>query len=297
MDATTPEARSRAAAPSTSAPSGEPGTRPIRVRRMDFPFGDADVPRWWLHDNPVLTHLANGLNLLFPPGERFFIRSVKRYLGQIEDPALRARVKGFFGQEGRHGHEHERANRILERQGYDLRRFLDLYERWAFEGIEPLVPPILRLSTTVALEHFTATLARHALTSRFLDGAHPVMRELLRWHAAEEIEHKAVAFDVLKAVDGRYAVRVAGLGIAVGQLLGWWAVATALLLAQEGLTPEEKARYRAEAEATRLREEGVQRRALFRQAIVDYLRPSFHPDDHDDYELARAYLERVGAPV
>ena len=43
----------------------------------NFPFADAEVPRWWLYGNPVMTHMANGLNLLFPPGERFFIRSVK----------------------------------------------------------------------------------------------------------------------------------------------------------------------------------------------------------------------------
>lgn len=269
----------------------------IRVRKMDFPFADADVPRWWLYGNPVLSHMANGLNLLFPPGERFFIRSVKHYLDQIDDPELVTRVKGFFGQEGRHGHEHERANRILERQGFDVRRFLDLYEKVAFGFIEPRFPPILRLSTTVALEHFTASLAKNALTDGFLDGAHPVMAQLLRWHAAEEIEHKAVAFDVLKAVDPRYSIRVAGLAIATTQLLGWWFVATAFLLAQEDLSREDRRRHRAEADTIRLRAEGKKRFEIFEKAILDYLRRDFHPDDHDDYALARDYLESVGAPV
>lgn len=272
-------------------------TARIRVRKMDFPFKDAEVPRWWLHGNPVMSHMANGLNLLFPPGERFFIRSVKHYLDRIDDPELVARVKGFFGQEGRHGHEHERANRILERQGFDVKRFLDLYERVAFGFIEPRFPPILRLSTTVALEHFTASLARNALTNGFLDGAHPVMAQLLRWHAAEEIEHKAVAFDVLKAVDPRYSIRVAGLAIALTQLLGWWFVATATLLAQEDLSREERRRYRDRAEEVRLRAEGRQRFEIFEAAVLDYLRRDFHPDDHDDYPIARAYLESVGAPV
>ena len=83
------------------------------VRNMGFAFEDADVPRWWLHDNAVAKHLSNGISLLFPAGERFFIRSVKHYLDRIEDPELKARVRGFFGQEGRHGHEHQRAFRIL----------------------------------------------------------------------------------------------------------------------------------------------------------------------------------------
>ncbi len=275
----------------------QPNERTIRVRKMDFPFADAGIPRWWMHDNPVLTQMANGINLLFPPGERFFIRSVKHYLDRIEDPELRARVKAFFGQEGRHGHEHERYNRILEGQGYDIQRFLRLYERVAFGMIEPRFPAILRLSTTVALEHFTASMAHMALTTRFLDGAHPTMRALLRWHAAEEIEHKAVAFDVLQAIDPRYSVRVAGLAIAASQLFGWWAVATAMLMAQEELSPEERRRFRAEGERARLASEGHARRELFQRAILDYLRPSFHPDHRDDYHLARDYLASVGAEV
>lgn len=271
--------------------------RTIRVRRMDFRFSESEIPRWWLYGNPVLTHVANGLNLLFPPGERFFIRSVKHYVDHIDDPELKTRVRAFFGQEGRHGHEHERVNRVLTAQGYDVDRFLRIYERVGFSIIEPMFPPILRLSTTVALEHFTASLAESALTTKFLDGAHPAMQALLRWHAAEEIEHKSVAFDVLKSVDPRYSVRVAGLAVASTQLLAWWLVATAMLMAQEDLSRGERERWRAEAERVRLAKEGRARADLFKRAILDYLRPSFHPDDRDDYALAREYLTSVGAEV
>lgn len=270
-------------------------TRTIRVRKMDFPFAEAAIPRWWLHGNPTLTHLANGLNLLFPAGERFFIRSVKHYLDRIEDPELHARVRAFFGQEGRHGHEHEQMNAVLEAQGYDLRRFLRLYESLAFGVLEPRLPPILRLSTTVALEHFTASLAESALTTPFLDGAHPVMAALLRWHAAEEIEHKAVAFDVLAAVDPRYSVRVAGLAVGLSQLLAWWMVASVMLAAQEDLSREERAAWRAKARRARVDHGATDRVGLFKRAVIEYLRPSFHPDDRDDYHLAASYLARVGA--
>src|SRR6185436_14245080 len=75
---------------------------------------DAPVPRYWFGDNVVATHIANGVNLLFPAGERFFVRSVNHYLGQIEDPLLREQIKGFFGQEGRHAREHERFFAALE---------------------------------------------------------------------------------------------------------------------------------------------------------------------------------------
>ncbi len=49
---------------------------------------------------------------------------MKYYVDRIQDdPELVKRVKGFFGQEGRHGHEHERWNRILESQGYETQVF------------------------------------------------------------------------------------------------------------------------------------------------------------------------------
>lgn len=261
--------------------------RPITVRKMGFSF--ADVPKHWFSGSPVATHLVNGLNLVFPEGERFFIRSVKHYLDRIDDPALQKRVRAFFGQEGRHGHEHEASFAMLEAQGYEIRRFLEEYERIAYRMIEPRVPPSLRLSVTVALEHFTASLAERALTDDLLDEAAPAMRDLLRWHAAEEIEHKSVAFDVFEAVDGRYWVRIAGLGLATVALLGFWARATRMLLDQEpDLSREEIAAQRRAAQ-----DRGQDREVLFR-AFVAYLRPDFHPDDHDNYDLAQRYLASVG---
>lgn len=269
--------------------------RPIKVRAMGFPF-DATIPKWWLFGNPIPTHVANGLNLLFPDGERFFIRSVKHYMRVIEaDPALLARVRGFFGQEGRHGHEHERFNQILEEHGYDLERWLLWYRYLAYEVLEKRLPPHVRLAVTAALEHFTAAMAENGLSSDLLDHADPRMRELLKWHAAEEIEHKSVAFDVLEKVDPRWSTRALGLALGSFVLALFWITATRELLRQEaarGTDMREKAKLAAAD--PRLEEERRRRSAMFRRAIAEYLRPDFHPDQHDNYELARTYLESIG---
>jgi len=141
-------------------------------------------------DAAVPTALGNTLHLIFPMGERFFVRAVKHFADQLEDPALRAQVKGFYAQEGRHAHEHERVFALLERHGYDVKPFLRIYKKIAFETIERVSPPKLRLAVTVALEHYTAIMAEDALEHGLLDRAHASMRPLLAWHAAEEIEHK-----------------------------------------------------------------------------------------------------------
>src|SRR5215831_15345993 len=163
--------------------------RPIVPRDLDVDF--SAVPRRWLANSATATAIANGVNLLFPHGERFFVRSVNHFVDQIDDPELRAAIKGFFGQEGRHAHAHDRFNQILRAQGYEIDRFLDSYKRLS-SWLEAHTPAKLNLAVTAAAEHFTAILAEGAFTRNVLDTAAPEMRQLLAWHAAEEIEHKAV---------------------------------------------------------------------------------------------------------
>jgi len=258
----------------------------VRAPGVDL---DAPVPRHWFGGNVFATHVANGVNLLFPAGERFFVRSVNHYLDRVKSPLLRAQIKGFFGQEGRHAREHERFFRQLEAQGYDVTRFLRLYERVAYDVIERVAPPALRLSATAACEHFTAIMAEHALRNGLLAEAHPSVRELLLWHASEEIEHRAVAFDVLQEVSPSYAVRVAGMAVAAACLSGFWLLATAMLLAQErDVSLARLGRDRRAARAERRRHE------VFLPGMREYLRRDFHPSQKDLDGLAATYLASVG---
>jgi uncharacterized protein len=261
------------------------------VRRMDFPFAESEIPRHWLGGSMVGTALANGLNLVFPDGERFFVRSVNHYLPQIEDPQLRDRVKRFFGQEGQHAREHERLYEVLREHGYDIDPLLAHYRHFAYEILAPNVPAKLRLSVTAALEHFTASFAVHALTSGLLErNAPPVMVELLKWHAAEEIEHKDVAYDVLMAVDDSYALRVAGLVVAVLALWGFWGYLTVALLRQE----PEFGWGRVAKEWVSRGLDGQGPSVTMPLAFLQYLAPDFHPSKVENDELALEYLASIG---
>lgn len=260
---------------------------PFPVRRPTFDF--SAVPRWWWGGDPAATHLANGLCFVFPAGERFFIRSVRHFEEALTDPALRARVRAFYGQEAQHQRAHREVFARLEAQGFEIKSFLDWYEETGYRVIEPRTPPVMRLATTVALEHFTAVFGAWALTDPALDAAHPAMAALLRWHAAEEIEHKSVAFDVLRAVDGRYRVRLAGFLLAVSVLVYFWAVGTRHLLRQEA-SESKKAKdvrgLRALGQASRFAGQGG-----LVPAVLRFLKPGFHPDQTADAHLAAAWLE------
>jgi predicted metal-dependent hydrolase len=260
-------------------------------------LGLAEVPRAWFAGSLAASHVVNGVNLLFPAGERFFVRSVHHYLGRIRDPQLRAEVKGFSGQEGRHANVHERYFDTLRAHGYDVEEILGPYEHIAFDVIEKHTPAALRLAVTVAAEHFTAILAEDALTNGELEHAHPALRNLLFWHAVEELEHKAVAFDVLRAVHPSYALRMLGLLLATACLGSFWLVATRKLLALDGMSlgvvRRELARLRSAAvENGQTAPKPILQR-VFARGILEYLHPSFHPHDRDHSALVREALARL----
>ena len=257
----------------------------ITPRDLDVDF--QGVPRAWVAGNAVATAIANGVNMLFPAGERFFVRSVKYFSDDIADPVLRAQVKGFFGQEGRHAREHDRFNDVMRQQGFEIDKFLRFFER-TMKAMEKSVNPKLRLATTAAAEHFTALMAEGAFTRGNLDDADPRMRMLLAWHAAEEIEHKAVAFDVLQRVDPSYALRIAGLAFATTFLAGYWLIAARMLLVQQGYTWR-----RAVAELKTVKSDPIFKR-VFATGIRSYLRRDFHPNDHDQSMLAETWFAERG---
>src|SRR4029077_2358080 len=105
-------------------------------------------------------------------------------------------VRAFYQQEGYHSREHVRYNEVVAAQGYPVAE-MDARVGRLLRLVRRRAPKRRQLAATCALEHFTALMAHLFLSdARLLDGAHPAMAALWRWHAAEENEHKAVAFDV-----------------------------------------------------------------------------------------------------
>ena len=176
-------------------------THPIPKRDLSFDFSRVDLARWH-PGGEHLSHYFNVHSLQFPKGERFFIASVRHFRDQVSDPVLQQQVTGFIGQEAMHGREHEAYNAALTRIGYPV----EAMERWVGRSLwfaNRTMPPKGRLAMTAALEHLTAIGAEDLLEhGASLDGADPEMARLWRWHAVEETEHKAVAFDVYRQVAG-----------------------------------------------------------------------------------------------
>jgi predicted metal-dependent hydrolase len=247
----------------------------------------SSVPRHWLAGSAAATGLANAVNMLFPLGERFFVRSVHAFKDVwAKDPMLAARVKAFSGQEGHHARAHDTWNDCLRAQGYQIDRFLAYY-RTTMDVLDARMSPEQRLAATAAAEHFTAILAEGALSGDddLFAGSDPRMAKLLGWHAVEEIEHKSVAFDVLRRVNPSYRLRMTGLAIASYQLGRYWAIGARVLWRQDGLTVRQALR-----ELRQIGGRNQMLRRVFLGGIRDYMRRDFHPDQRDNYGLARAWL-------
>lgn len=262
----------------------------IPRRQIDFGLDPASVPRDWYRDDPFLSTFLDALSLLFPEGERFFVHSVKLHREHIQTDELRDQVAGFIGQEAMHGKEHRGFNDVLVAQGFAaaprvearLRRLLDL-GRWG-------LPPLSQLALTCALEHFTAILAEGLLEREDMrKDMHPSIRPLWVWHALEESEHKAVAFDVYRAAGGGYLRRVAIMLMTTAIFFAVVCVVHAWLLATRGvlLTP-----WRWVRGLTRMWIWPAHFTRMI-PAYLDYFRPSFHPDDRDTQALLDAWREQL----
>jgi predicted metal-dependent hydrolase len=266
--------------------------RPLVPRDVTFDLEDEHAGRWH-SDNPYISHFWNGLSLMFPEGERFFMRSVSRVRKQIRDPELQKEIAAFLGQEAIHTREHNRYNDLLRRQGYPA-QMLEWVTRLSLRSTQ-VTSARWQLAITCAFEHFTATLADAVLNDpTVLDGASPEFAALWRWHCAEEIEHKAVAFDVYNEISPGvigYLRRVLIMAFLSANFLPYSMVHQILLASRDRtlLDPREAMR----ALQYFWSHPGLIPRGL--RLYLAYYRPGYNPWDHDNAEAVERW-RHTGEP-
>ncbi|MDB5229167.1 MAG: hypothetical protein JWN78_3360 [Bacteroidota bacterium] len=268
-----------------------------KIRKVNFIF-EKPFPKHWYNDNPIATHFMNAQHLAFPDGEKFFIRSVKAFADvYANDPELKKRVNNFIGQEGTHYAEHQKFWDIMESQDLQPQKFLKFFRATAWNGLEKAIRKYfpngsgdkMALSVTVGLEHFTAMLAESGIINKEITKNMPEeMRDLFMWHAAEEIEHKSIPFDVLKKVDDSYALRISGMAVATWGL--WFYLTSGMI----SLTINDKDIKRSEIPKYLLlfgRNFSKSFGGTMAEQYWQYFRRDFHPDQIDNYHLAEELLK------
>ncbi|MGW3074420.1 metal-dependent hydrolase [Kitasatospora sp. NPDC001132] len=266
----------------------------------DVRFDWAQLPLHWIPDEPMATHVINVLHLLLPEGERWFVKVFKEALPLIRDEQLREEVLGFIGQEAIHAEAHQEVLDHLLAQGLDPRPYVRQIS-WLFQRVLGDKPGLTaarqresvieRVAFIAAIEHFTAFLGNWALNSPGLDRAKadPTMLDLLRWHGAEEVEHRSVAYDLMVHLDPGYLRRVRGMVFSGPLLVHLWVRGARFLLAADPtLEGRLKPTWR---EAGRIAKRGLLPdpfRSI--RSGLRYLRPGYHPTQEGSSSQALGYL-------
>jgi predicted metal-dependent hydrolase len=270
----------------------QPRTGEVPTRPMEFDRWLDDLPKYFAADGDiVLSHVLTVLSSVFPDGEDYFVRSVSAVRDQIDDPKLREDVEGFIGQESMHGREHRALNDRLAELGYSTRAIGTYVQRLtAFR--ERIQSEKFNLAVTSALEHYTATLAGLLLTDprARAEIGHDGVRYLLMWHALEESEHKAVAFDVYKRVGGTERMRVLAMWLTHMTFVLETSIWTAISLAQDPAARRHPVRLMWSL--ARMRKSPFLSLEPVRH-LFEYHRRGFHPDDRDTTELISEWRAKL----
>ncbi|HXD42672.1 MAG TPA: metal-dependent hydrolase [Ramlibacter sp.] len=253
------------------------------VRRLLIDM-QAPIARHWCGGDAFRTALFNALSMSFPVGEQFFIDSVRngfKALPRDMQERYRTEVEGFVGQEATHRRLHALYNGHLEKLG--------LVNEWApralrqqklLEGLDPRHA----VAITAANEHFTAILANWLLHNSDLLGTQDTrLATLWLWHSCEESEHKSIAFDLYQALGGNYEWRII-----------WFRRITKIFLIDTLRQTVNNLRHDGTLWQWSTWKSGASylfgKRGLIRQTRQpwrDYLRPDFHPSQHDASEARR----------
>jgi hypothetical protein len=207
---------------------------------------------------------------------------VKQQKDKITDPKLLRDITGFIGQEAMHGREHRALNNLLVEHGYHEAPRVERNLKIFLKRVRRVLSPMSQLAATCALEHFTAMLAESLLADpRMRDQIDPSLQPLWLWHALEESEHKAVAFDVYRAAGGGYVRRVLIMLLTTVVFFAVQAGVHARLMATRKTLWKP---WTWIPGATRLWiYPGFLTRLV--PAYFAYFRPGFHPDDRDTKQL------------
>ncbi|MBV1922215.1 MAG: metal-dependent hydrolase [Pseudomonadales bacterium] len=253
-------------------PIKTPKEHTIIPRPAQFAFTNS-TPRFW-QGEVFGSRMFDAMQLAFPDGERMFIQSVRNYADKISDPVLKTQVKHFIYQEGQHGKVHSDFNKHLKNQGLNIDGSVAMIKA-TLTWFQKFSSHKVQLAATVAAEHLTASLGEHLLSDneKIFINANPTMKAFYMWHGAEEVEHKAVAWDVYQqAAGGGYFTRTIALAALYPLALVPLTAGTMAMMHSDG-----KLNMNELKKGVRIMfgKNGLFRKTL--PAILEFYKPGFHP--------------------
>lgn len=279
----------------------------IIPRNVKFDWSSNELH--WIRDDAFSSHAINEFSYLLTSGEKFFCRVFREALPLVTDDRLRADVQAFVKQEAIHSRaHHDSIEGYLKRLGIDggdfERNNAVLFDQWlAREPYGRKIPKplqhqwlVLRVGAVAAIEHFTASLGTFVLEAESWerDGADPVVADLFRWHGAEEIEHRTVAYDLYRHLGGRWPLRTLLMAIVMPALVLRMGAGVVQLMQQDPVFDRRDAKllrpgfWRTWSQAAaRGNTPAV---SWFARHALRFIRPGYHPIHEASTEQALNYI-------
>lgn len=270
---------------------------PVVRKNLDFALDN--IGRHWFGNDPFKSRFFDSVSLLFPDGERYFIESVRGFRKRIEDPKLQEDVKHFIQQEAQHSIAHSKMNDVLESHGLPVTQ-ITAEANEIFLWMTRNFSPRFNLALTAAFEHLTALMAESFFGDKkdFAE-ADPYVRALLAWHAIEEMEHRDVAFDVMKSVgDVPEFMRKLALPAAVLHMFGIGLIRTNELLRYDGYSRRERAQMFMQSLPWFMGAKGLLPK--MNHQFMSWFKRDFHPSQHPviaQYDVWLKVLAETQDPI
>ena len=256
-----------------------------QLLRQDW---NQSLPQYWNDNSPFKTHFLNALSITLPDCEKFFIETIIPYSKELTDPNQLAEVKEFVKQESHHRHAHKKYNDWLAKQGLPVTKLQqDQINMWRIAN--RFLSRANRLALTICVEHITVVYASVFLEYRaILNDMHPHFRQIWKWHALEEIEHKAVAINVWNELEGNNIRKNLVMLLVLPAYIWYVGKNTiAFLYADKELFKWQTLK------------DGIyflfnKQTGLLRKSLIpwfDFMKKNFHPNDQDHVNILQEYTK------
>ncbi|SPX88024.1 metal-dependent hydrolase [Mycobacteroides abscessus] len=273
----------------------------LALRPRDVHFELSDAPLHWIPGEPYASHWLSSVHFVFPAGEPFMADAVLRAGEQIEDPELREVAFGFAAQEMMHARAHDAALwKFLVPHGIDPKPFtrqadfVTALSQGVIDSTGDAASQrilVLSLAACSGVEMLATAMGQWLLDADLEKfGADPATLDMLRWHAAEEVEHRRVVFDVARYLGVGYLTRVA-IGVATAVGIFYLLARATKFLAHSDRTLPNLGYFGLLREYTKASRRGaLPPLRLLANTIGRYMKPSHTPEGEGNTAQAVAYL-------
>lgn len=268
----------------------------IPIRHLDFKFDAKQLNDKFYQQAEFASAYFEALSIFLTFGEDLVIETARYHRDFIKDPILKQRVTALIGQEAIHSKVHNEWNEILKAHDFPVTLYRFLAKNVFDYGFLKFPQP-LKLSLMAGIEHFTAVLAEFMMKHEYIFDQitdDDKTKAMWQWHMLEESEHKDIAYDVYQVLSGNYALRMTGFALATVTII--FLVSLGAVLIPFIRKPSSMLRPAFWKDAARSAgllfglKDGVYGSTIAH--LFDYVRPDFHPNDHDTTEYLEYYKEK-----